>query len=158
MNKPETKVFILRDNAIRDRFTVAVNAIPIGDDEPLIKGTLEVYRKDRSAAQNRLMWMWLGEISRHLYDERGIKNTAEDLKDHFQRNYLGWRMYNNPGNPSVSEATINNPVSATRVIGTSELNTAQFTEFLTHIDVYASAELGLTLPHPEDVYYEAMGK
>lgn len=142
------QAFILRDNGIRDRCNTFIDTVEIGDDKPIKKVTIEDYKKDRSAAQNRLMWMWLNQLARHLQDEHGLKTTSEDMKDYFQRGYLGNRPY---VDPSTKGTRI-------RVIGTSELDTAQFTEFLNHIDVYAGSELGLTLPHPEDVYYEAMGR
>ena len=68
----------------------------------------------------------------------------EDLKDHFQRTYLGFRPYQLDGKTYV------------RLVGTSDLNTAQFTDFLNRIEEYAN-NAGLNLPHPEDSYYDAMG-
>lgn len=174
----DKKVFILRDSKIRDRCKTFLDTFHLitevydleerhCDDakeyidvqgtkryrcehkpKP-IKVTVEDYKKNRSLAQNALMWKWLTLLSNHLRTETGLNTSPEDLKDHFQRLILGFREYQTP--------TGTYPPGRTRTIGTSEINTAQFTSFLNEIEVYA-ANVGLTLPHPEDLYYEAMQK
>ena len=140
----DTKRFILRDSSIRDRLIVWLNAQQLDAEKPL-EAIFRPYKKNRSLAQNSLMWMWLGIIANHLRDEHGLKTNSEDLKAYFQSLYLGMRNYEDPdGQLGV------------RHRGTSELKAHEFTEFLNRIDVYAGSELGLRLPHPEDLYYEAM--
>ncbi len=149
-----TKRYILRDFTIRDSCKTYLDTIAIDADKPL-EVLVRPYKKNRSLAQNNLLWMWLGLIANHIREEYGLMfdgmegtPTSEDLKDYFQRKFLGFKTYPMPGYEYLAD----------RVRGTSELNTAQFTEFLQRIDVYAGSELGLRLPHPADLFYEAMGE
>lgn len=143
----ETKRYILRDASIRNRLKVKLDAMELDPQKPF-EVLIRPYKKNRSLAQNNLMWKWLGVIVNDLRDEHGLKTNSDDLKDYFQREYLGHKDY----------IVTSEDGEITRLRGTSELNTAQFTEFLNQIEVYANAELGINLPHPEDIYYEAMGK
>ena len=138
------KVHILRTSGDRDRYKVYLDTLPLGPDEKPVKATTELYKKTRSLAQNNLMWKWLAELSNFLRNDHGTNATPEDLKDHFQRTHLGNRPYELDGQMRI------------RLVGTSDLNTAQFTEFLNRIEEYSN-NAGLILPHPEDIYYEAMG-
>ena len=141
--KHEKKVFILRDSSIRDSAKTYLDTLSLGPDEKPWKVTIEPYKKNRSLAQNSLLWLWLTRLSNFLRNENGLNTMPEDLKDHFQRTYLGNRPYQLDGKTYV------------RLVGTSDLNTAQFTDFLNRIEEYAN-NAGLNLPHPEDMYYEAM--
>ncbi len=140
----DKRVHILRTSGDRDRYKVYLDTLPLGQDEKPVKATTELYKKNRSLAQNNLMWKWLTELSYFLRNEHGLGASPEDLKYHFQNVHLGRRLY------ETGEG------SHYRPIGTSELNTAQFTEFLNRVEEYAN-HAGLNLPHPEDIYYEAMG-
>ena len=142
----ETKRYILRDASIRNRLKVKLDAMELNSEKPF-EVLIRPYKKNRSLAQNNLMWKWLTVIANHLRDEHGLQTTDEDLKSYYQSLYLGIRAYEMPGKTQPHG----------RIRGTSELNTAEFTEFLNRIEVYANAELGINLPHPEDIYYEALG-
>ena len=141
-----TKRYILRDSSIRDRLITNLNALEIDQAAPL-EVTIKLYKKNRSLAQNNLLWKWLAEIANHVRSEHGIKTDSISLKEEFQHRFLGYLDY-------TDSQGWKNP----RIRGTSELNTSEFTEFLNQIEIYASSELGLLLPHPEDLYYEALGK
>lgn len=141
----ETKRYILRDSSVRDHLKVHLDTIQIEPDKPL-EVLIRRYKKNRSLAQNNLLWMWLALIANHLRDEHGLKTNSEDLKSYYQSLYLGICSYQMPG--------MSKPHG--RIRGTSELNTAEFTDFLNRIEIYANSELGMQLPHPEDLYYEAM--
>jgi len=145
-----TQRYILRDSRIRDRLKVYLDSLAIDPEKPL-EVLIKRYKINRSLAQNNLMWEWLGVIVNHLRDEHGVKTNSEDLKHYLQTEYLGFKAV------LVPLCQTDQPFIR-RVIGTSELNTAQFTEFLGRIEVYANSELGVNLPHPADDYYEAMGE
>lgn len=138
------KRFILRDSSVKGVACVAINALP---QEPVFEVIIREYKKNRSLAQNNLLWMWLTEISKFLDIEHGIKCTPDNLKVEFQERFLGHTTY------AKSDGTLGQVLR-----GTSGLNTAQFTDFMTRIEVYAQSELGCRLPHPEDMFYEAMGR
>jgi hypothetical protein len=110
--------------------------------------TVEVkqHRKNRTLAQNRLYWMWLGEIGETL---------GYDIKDKYQKNLLhagiALRLnFVDTGMVLGKETTVAKP--------TSNLDVKEFTEYLERVDHFAADELGITLRHPKDAYYEAMGR
>lgn len=155
MGDMETKRYILRDSGIRDRLKVYLDTLELGGDD-VLEVIVRPYKKNRSLAQNNLLWMWLTEIANFIREEYGAVMmeqmgsvpTPEDLKDYFQRQFLGFKAYPLPDIKYCAE----------RVRGTSDLNTKEFSEFLNRIDIYAGSELGLKLSHPEDLYQEAMDR
>ena len=182
----DKKVFILRDNGIRDRCKTYLDTLTLVPEifdleEPHcdkaeeyidvqgtrryrcehppkpIKVTAETYKKNRSLAQNNLMWLWLTALSNFLRQEHGLDCTPEDLKYEFQKRHLGMRTFDKM-NTVILDKYWNAPgeYKENRIIGTSEINTDQFTKFLNEIEIYAN-NAGLQLAHPEDLYYSAMG-
>ena len=99
--------------------------------------TLSIKRKvkPRSLNQNALMWMWFACI------EQETGTPRNDIHDYYCAKFLH------------HEITFNNQ-RATVFGGTSALSTEQFTMFLNWIQADAAAELGITLPLPEDMYYQ----
>ena len=101
--------------------------------------TIVIKRKQekRSIAQNALMWLWFTCIQR----ETGT--PKEDVKLYYQAKFLRkWVSL-------AGEAPTN------VVLETSKLTTEQFTEFLNNIQAEAASELGITLPSPDDLHWEA---
>lgn len=93
-------------------------------------------RKKRSVAQNRLMWLWFTCI------EIEVGQTKQDIHDYYCMKYLR----NEIANPATGEVIA--------VPGhTSTLTTQAFTRFLEQVQSDAAAELGITLPSPEDEAY-----
>lgn len=97
---------------------------------------IEREKKRRSMRQNDLYWMWLNCIQH----ETG--NGKDFLHDYFREKHL--------------------PVKEVEVFGslmklltsTTSLSTVQFKDYLDYIQQFASAELGITLPNPDDLYFE----
>jgi hypothetical protein len=93
-------------------------------------------RKKRSVAQNRLMWLWFTCI------EVEVGQPKQDIHDYYCMKYLR----NEIANPATGEVIA--------VPGhTSELTTQAFTRFLNQVQSDAAAELGITLPSPDDEAY-----
>ena len=105
-------------------------------------GGLEViiqrHRSSRSLAQNRLYWSWLQVIAA----ETG--NDVDALHDCMRGKFLGAALVEVLGDVRAVLPT------------TTKLQVAQFTEYLQRIEAFAIADLGITLPHPDDCYHEAM--
>ena len=137
--------FIVRDKAIRGRAMYAVAHIT---HEPLMEVIVRPYRKDRTAAQNALLWMWCRQISEDFAHARGEENwfEPEAWKLEFQEKFLGMKTIKTPAGPKDV------------LIGTSELTTADFSAFLEKLDHYAGSVLKIALTHPQDLYLEAMGR
>jgi len=92
-------------------------------------------RKIRSISQNRLERLWLTCIS---------FETGEDidrLHDIFKKKFL---------EPEVVEMY----GEKVERYSTRDLSTIQFKYFLDRIQLFANTELGITLPNPEDQYWD----
>lgn len=97
--------------------------------------TIVRHKERRTVDQNRLLWLWLNCIS----DETG--QDKNDLHEYFKQKYLGFDTRTMFG------------VQVYKSVSTSSLDTKQFTQYLEHIQAFASTELGIYLPNPEDQYW-----
>lgn len=95
--------------------------------------TIKRASEKRTIAQNDLMWMWLACI------ENETGTAKEDVYNHYCKRFLS------KPDP-MGEGFINDT--------SSRLNTKQMTEFMKKIQADAASELGITLPVPEDRYFE----
>jgi hypothetical protein len=98
---------------------------------------IKVNRERRTIDQNRLYWLWLSCIM----DETGEHKDA--LHEYFKQHFLG-----------CDEYKVFNKQQITIPKSTATLDTKQMTEYLERIQQFASSELGIVLPNPEDRYWE----
>ena len=97
--------------------------------------TIKRANEKRSIPQNDLMWMWLTCI------ERETGTPKEDVYMYYCKKFL--------------MKTIQIGDKLEHIYNTSsKLNQEQMSEFLTKIQVDAATELGITLPKPEDRFFE----
>lgn len=97
--------------------------------------TIKKASEKRSISQNDLMWMWLQCIS----NETGT--PKDDIYMYYCKKFL------------MKTVTIGNRME--RIYMTSsKLNTLEMTNFLNQIQADAQTELGITLPLPEDRFFE----
>lgn len=99
--------------------------------------TITKYKKDRTKSQNSLMWMWLGIISNDTGE------SPENLHNIFKLRFLGTEKIQSMG------YSIEIPKSTTK------LTTQEFTDYLDKIEGLAMS-IDIRLPHPQDLYFEAM--
>ena len=137
---PDKQTFVIKDKAIRHRAVSAVSEIT---GEPLMQVVISEYKSGRSLAQNKMMWMWLGEIRNHLAETTGEQYTNEELHEFFKDKFLDRR-------PIIIKGDV-------RVIhgSTAQLNVSDMSEYLNRLDIYCADDLDLTLSHPDDLYHEA---
>lgn len=93
-------------------------------------------RTIRTVSQNALYWLWLTCI------EQETGNEKDYLHEFFKQKYLGREIvmvFNTEVYPLKS---------------TTGLNTKQFTNYLERIKVFASVELGITLPLPFEKHFK----
>lgn len=95
--------------------------------------TIKRASEKRTIAQNDLMWMWFACI------ENETGTAKEDVYNHY------CKMLLSKPDP-MGEGFINDT--------SSRLNTKQMTDFMKKIQADAASELGITLPVPEDRYFE----
>ena len=98
--------------------------------------TVKKVQEKRSIAQNDLMWMWL----------TCIENETGTPKDEVYMYYCKKFLMR-----TVSVGQRMERIYMT----TSKLNTEQMTEFLNKVQADAQTELGITLPTPQDRFWEA---
>lgn len=99
--------------------------------------TVKIVRKTtpRTISQNSLMWMWFKCM------EECTGTSKDDFHDYYKAKFLKRQIV--VGNRWVT------------VIGnTKTMNTLQMTDFLEKVKADAAAEFGITLPLPEDRYYQ----
>lgn len=152
--------FIIVSEEHRRRAIEAIEAIPL---LPAHKVTIREHKKDRSAAQNALMWSWytiignsLGEPKEEVherYKERFLCHIYErdnpDYAEMMQSLRNIWRQ----GLKTESVGLCRKIVALT---STTTATVAQMAELLACIE-HDAASLNIRLPHPDDQYYEAMG-
>jgi hypothetical protein len=99
--------------------------------------TVEVLEKkaSRSISQNSLMWLWLTCI------EFETGNDRNELHDIFKKKWLQPKITHLYGE-EIERYT------------TTDLNTTEFKYYLDKIQIFASTELGIKLPDPEDKYWQ----
>lgn len=97
--------------------------------------TVKRSSEKRSIAQNDLMWMWMACI------EHETGTPKDDIYMYYCKKFL--------------MKTIRVGEKLERIYNTSsKLNTQQMKEFLDKIQADALSELGITLPNPEDRFFE----
>lgn len=97
--------------------------------------TIKRANEKRSIPQNDLMWMWFTCI------ERETGTPKEDVYMYYCKKFL--------------MKTIQIGERLEHIYNTSsKLNQEQMSEFLTKIQIDALTELGITLPKPEDRFFE----
>lgn len=124
--------YVLKNDEIKNNCIKHIQSL-----DGVYRVTIEKYKKNRSNAQSRLYWMWLNIIS----DETG--NSAENLHEILKLKFLGTEKIQSLG------YSIEIPKSTTK------LTTQEFTDYLDKIEVLALS-IDIRLPHPQDLYYEAM--
>ena len=97
--------------------------------------TIKKASQKRSIPQNDLMWMWLACI------ERETGTPKDDVYMYYCKKFL--------------MKTISIGSRQERIYNTSsKLSSEEMTEFLNKIQADAATELGITLPQPEDRFFE----
>ncbi|MEB6679872.1 recombination protein NinB [Acinetobacter lwoffii] len=155
----KTAVFTIKDhsditkaiNFMHTNYTQAIN-----EGKPL-RVVIDQKQDDRSTAQNRLMWMWLGQI------ERKIGQDKDSLHYEFKKKFL---IYIYRRDDQEFAETCNaiamlkqNECEEYRVIAeqvirlcsTTKLSIKQMTEYLNYVHDFAVVKLGIHLTVPDDL-------
>lgn len=104
--------------------------------------TVEEYKVTRSVAQNKLLWLWHGEVKKYLEEHHGIIASSDDVHEEMISRLL----------PMVFS-----PISKQkRRQSTRALNVKGFAELLEKYEAYMASEKGVFLTQPDDLYYIAV--
>jgi len=127
---------IIHNDSDKNRAISHIKALNI--DKPW-SVDIKLYKPNRSLAQNRLMWKYMGIIGEELgYD-------PQDCKDVICQKLLG----------TETKAVMGDMITVIK--GTSKLKIKEFANFIEAIIRFAIADLGIRLPTNDDLYYESQG-
>lgn len=128
--------FVLNND---QRKQASIQYINMLNKDKVFSVEVKEYRKNRSNSQNRLYWSWIHILAGHTgYSE-------EEMHEEFKVRLLGVEEKHVYGQKLIQ------PIS------TAKLNTKQFTDYLTRIELVAM-QMGLQLPHPDDYAYAMMNE
>lgn len=154
------KTFVIRSLDVISRVAAYLEAQPL---EPVLEVSITLHHKDRSLLQNKLYWIWITVVS----DEWGWEKN--DVHSYFIKRHLV-KIYerDDEGYGTMLEAVRNvhragdkktaqlMAVFVLSKTSTTHANIKQFTEYLKDIEKDMISK-GISLPHPSDQYYSAMG-
>lgn len=128
---------VIRNEEMRRRVISFLNNLNI---EKPWEITIEPYRKKRSLSQLRLMWLWISEVAEHVREHTGM--DSEDVHAFLKEKFLPPRIIEIAG-------------EAVEYRTTTKLTTAEMSEYMDRIYAWATTELGLLLPLPEEYMRDA---
>lgn len=139
------KRFILKNINIIENLISKLREVNFDSGQPIYEVIVKEFKSTRSLCQNRLYWKWLHEISKQ-YHESGRELYSDEV----------WHEYMKKTFLSTDISEVRGKFIEMRKT-TTKLNTKEFTQYLEDIEHYCGSELHVNLPHPEDLYYKAMG-
>ena len=152
---------VIRTDADRNRAVEIVNRVPIDPPQEI---EIREWKKNRLAAQNSLLWKWLTVIASELGESK------EDVHARYKEKLLVPILRRDDPDFAAMIGSVN-AVHASgmkaealalkreivRLTSTTQMNVHQFTEYLNDIEL-DSRNFGIILPHPEDLYNDALGR
>jgi len=110
-------------------------------DKPILIET-SVYKPKRSNEINALMWIWYGEIQKHIRESQGQIYSTDDIHEFFL-------------NLLLPRTTIEiNGKERTIRAHTSKFTNKEMVDYLNLLEMYCAEHLSLILTHPNE--YEAI--
>lgn len=137
----------LRTESDRSRLIGFISGLDLSKPR---KVAISEIRSKRSDAQNRLLWLWNGEIQTHLRETFGQIATSEEWHE-----VMVAKIW-----PSQIHA-VDLPDGTRYKVGrakTRQFNQAQMTTYLELLDAYCADSLGLILTHPQDLIMAIYGE
>ena len=138
-------IYILRNKQITENLIANLNKITYGDGRFVYQVDIKQYKAKRSTQQNRLYRLWLNIIAKYVFKQNGELLSDDDMHDWFREKLLETKIIEFRGEIVKARKS------------TTKLTVSGFTEYLELIDIYCADNLGLVLPHPDDLYWASMG-
>ncbi|WAG76989.1 recombination protein NinB [Metapseudomonas furukawaii] len=137
----------LRTESDRQRLLGFISGLDLSKPR---KVAISEVRSKRSDAQNRLLWLWNGEIQKHLRETFGQIASAEEWHE-----ILVSRLWPSEVHPVQLPDGTRYRVGRAK---TRTFNIQQMTTYLELLDAYCAEHLQLLLPHPEDLMMAIYGE
>jgi len=125
--------YVIKERSDAEVVAVIIKELPFEFTPYAVK--IEIIKNNRSNNQNRYYW---GVVLKYISNNTG--STPEELHDVFKPMFL-------------KEFISFNGSEVERVKDTKRLTTLEFEAYLTKIRTFASAELGVFIPLPNEVIY-----
>ena len=102
-------------------------------------------KESRSNKQNRLLWLWHGELASHLLEHQGKQFGTDDIHEYIVGKVLPRKAVIMPdGEPVIVRAS------------TKKLKVKEFADLLNKYEYLCSETYGLHLTRPDDLYFAAL--
>ena len=121
--------YLIRDEAMRQRVSNLIDGLDLSKPWSV---TVEPYKKRRSLSANGLYWKWVSIIA------DGTGNSDDDLHDALKDKFCPPR-----------EVQLGDDFRTIR--STANLGTKDFKDYMDKVYAFATAELGILLPIPEEL-------
>lgn len=152
---------IVSSEELRNRCFEILSTLPLS---PVHEVTFREYKKDRSASQFGLYWIWMSQISgytgetkddvhRRMKKKHLIPIYMEDPESGMTATVMAVRAVHAQGMKDHARVLAEKIID---LVSTSDASVKQFTSYLEEIEKECISQ-GIYLPHPEDMWYEAMG-
>jgi hypothetical protein len=152
---------VIRTESDRNRAVEIVSRLNLDKPQEV---EIREWKKNRSAAQNSLLWKWLTVIAAELgesKDEVHKRYKEKLLVQILRRDDPDFAAMIGSVNAVHAQGMKAEAVALKREIvrltSTTQMNVQQFTEYLNDIELDAR-NIGIILPHPEDLYNDALGR
>lgn len=139
--------FTLRTESDRARLMLFISGLDL--EKPRKVAVTDV-RSKRSDAQNRLLWSWNNLIQQHLRESFGQIASAEEWHE-----ILVAKLWPAQVRPVELPDGTRYKVGRAK---TRSFNIQQMTTYLELLDAYCAENLGLLLPHPDDLMMAIYGE
>lgn len=132
---------------------------------PVHEIVIQEKKKDRSASQFGLYWIWMSQISSYTGEtkdevHRRMKRThlipiyMEDSNSGMTETVMAVRAIHAKGMKGHAKVLTEKIID---LVSTNDASVKQFTSYLEEIEKECIGH-GINLSHPEDIWHEAMGK
>lgn len=141
----DKKELIIKNDFDRKSLANLINSLDLSTPKKIV---IEDSKTTRSIAQNRLLWLWNSEFQKFMYEHYGETASADEWHEILVEKLCP---------PVLRQISL--PRGDKAIVGrsrTRKFTTNQMTEYLEKLDAYC-AGIGLLLPHPSDLIYQAYG-
>jgi hypothetical protein len=156
---------ILKSESSREAAIAMLSGVPT---TPLHIVTVKEHKRDRSSAQNSLMWSWLTVIGNEIgeskdsiheiYKRMFLLDLFVEYDDGTRPSIKGyremWEAISSVEDDTARKQMVDFLISQ---ISTTRADVEIMSVYLNKIERNANSQ-GIILPHPEDSYYLAMGR
>lgn len=152
--------FVLRTREVARNARAAIAALFPSDGEPeaVMEMVLRPYKKDRSLSQNRLSHMWYGQRAKQQGTTPEYEHQLCKLRYGCPLLIAADSDFAEIYRRAIEPLDYEQRIAAMKYLPVTRLfNVSQMTEYLNTVEHETHAQ-GMSLTHPEDLYWEAMGR